>query len=322
MAESPHTPDEASEEPRKSREPRLRPRGATAFIYVGIALVLLGPPVVGLSLYLDEWHASHQERRVSSSAPVTVGMALHLKVTAQRVDPVANEVVLSVLPLPQESLREGAREGLSFTEDVQLASSHLIPGSIRLSKNTVPRLQQLRFILDGGRATHYPWDFYSTSISWNATTSNGSYIPVRMSFVNADPFFVMNPTRYVSNPESAGLELSIHRSRSTWIFTVFMMLAMWGLAFAVLAGAVILVHKKEGLTWPALGWMAATLFALVGFRNAAPGSPPIGSMMDYLAFFWSEAIIILSLAWVAAVGFRHDFRKLIRLKINGQDGGE
>lgn len=37
--------------------------------------------------------------------------------------------------------------------------------------------------------------------------------------------------------------------------------------------------------------MAATLFALVGMRNAAPGGPPIGSPIDYIAFFWAEAII-------------------------------
>ncbi|MFF2744216.1 DUF4436 family protein [Kitasatospora sp. NPDC058048] len=37
--------------------------------------------------------------------------------------------------------------------------------------------------------------------------------------------------------------------------------------------------------------MAATLFALVGIRNAAPGGPPIGSLIDCIAFFWAEAII-------------------------------
>ena len=56
--------------------------------------------------------------------------------------------------------------------------------------------------------------------------------------------------------------------------------------------------------WPALGWMAATLFALIGMRNAAPGSPPIGSLIDYAAFFWAEAIVAGSLTYVAATGIR------------------
>jgi hypothetical protein len=37
--------------------------------------------------------------------------------------------------------------------------------------------------------------------------------------------------------------------------------------------------------------MAASLFALAAFRNTAPGSPPIGSILDYAAFLWTEAII-------------------------------
>ncbi|AJF65975.1 hypothetical protein SVTN_17835 [Streptomyces vietnamensis] len=43
--------------------------------------------------------------------------------------------------------------------------------------------------------------------------------------------------------------------------------------------------------WPAMGWMAATLFALAGFRNSAPGSPPIGCLLDGTAFLQAEAIV-------------------------------
>lgn len=56
-------------------------------------------------------------------------------------------------------------------------------------------------------------------------------------------------------------------------------------------GGLPLVRRRMGLTWPALGWMAATLFALAAFRNTAPGAPPIGSLLDYLAFFWAETLI-------------------------------
>ncbi|MFD0574689.1 DUF4436 family protein [Kitasatospora gansuensis] len=54
--------------------------------------------------------------------------------------------------------------------------------------------------------------------------------------------------------------------------------------------------------------MAATLFALVGLRNAAPGSPPIGSVIDYVAFFWAEGIIAASLACTVAFGLRVEHR--------------
>ncbi|WP_329857739.1 DUF4436 family protein [Streptomyces sp. SP18ES09] len=79
---------------------------------------------------------------------------------------------------------------------------------------------------------------------------------------------------------------------------------MWALAVAVLTGTWFLVTRRKGLTWPALGWMAATLFALAAFRNAAPGSPPIGSLIDYLAFLWAETVIAFCLVTVVVSGFR------------------
>ncbi len=33
------------------------------------------------------------------------------------------------------------------------------------------------------------------------------------------------------------------------------------------------------------------LFAFVAFRNAAPGTPPFGTLMDFTSFFWAEGII-------------------------------
>ena len=81
-------------------------------------------------------------------------------------------------------------------------------------------------------------------------------------------------------------------------------IVMWALGLCVLAGALHIVRRRLGLVWPALGWMAATLFALVGFRNAAPGLPPVGSLIDYCAFFWAEALIALSLVLVTVRGIR------------------
>ncbi|MFF7633195.1 DUF4436 family protein [Kitasatospora sp. NPDC008050] len=43
-------------------------------------------------------------------------------------------------------------------------------------------------------------------------------------------------------------------------------------------------------------------------RNAAPGSPPIGSLMDYVAFFWAEGIIAASLTCTVVLGTRTEHR--------------
>ncbi|MFC8142400.1 DUF4436 family protein [Streptomyces paradoxus] len=85
--------------------------------------------------------------------------------------------------------------------------------------------------------------------------------------------------------------VGLARSGSLLVFAVFMMVVMWALAASVLIGAWYLTTGSEGLVWPGLAWMAATLFALAAFRNTAPGTPPIGCVPDWFAFLWAESII-------------------------------
>lgn len=143
--------------------------------------------------------------------------------------------------------------------------------------------------LTGGPITDYPFDAYETDMEFGAV-QGGESVPVRMTLTDRDALFSLA----VDTSEIKGAAVfsaEVARSRSVLVFSVFMMPAMWALAVAVLMGGRHLVRRRMGLTWPALGWMAATLFALAAFRNTAPGAPPIGSLLDYLAFFWAETLI-------------------------------
>lgn len=44
-----------------------------------------------------------------------------------------------------------------------------------------------------------------------------------------------------------------------------------------------------------MSWMAAMLFATVPLRGFLPGSPPVGSWVDYLVVLWVIAGLIASL---------------------------
>jgi hypothetical protein len=44
-----------------------------------------------------------------------------------------------------------------------------------------------------------------------------------------------------------------------------------------------------------LAWLGAVLFALVSFRTAAPGSPPVGTFFDFSSVFESVGIVAVSL---------------------------
>jgi hypothetical protein len=73
------------------------------------------------------------------------------------------------------------------------------------------------------------------------------------------------------------------------------MIAMWALTIGVicLVFRVFAGHRKIEISM--FSFLGALLFAFPALRNSQPGTPPIGTMSDFLAFFWAEVIIALSL---------------------------
>ncbi|MFF1405153.1 DUF4436 family protein [Streptomyces sp. NPDC058294] len=284
-------------------------------LYAGTALViaLLVALLAEAGTFLYAINTSSEPTLVDSGdVHRGTSMWLDLDVRVKKVDPGPGQVVLSVWPVGHGSLERRTATGYILTEDVRLISPYLASGDLLLAKNSAPHRQQLSIVLYGG-PTDYPWDSYSTYIQWKATSSDGTHIPVTMRVWNEDPFFTMHSVQaYAPDPGSAGLELNISRSGGTFILAWILIASMWTLAFAVLAGARVLVRQRQGLIWPSLGWMAATFFALVGLRNAAPGTPPIGSLFDYIAFFWAEGIIAVSLASAVLVGYWDEHSRLSR----------
>ena len=71
----------------------------------------------------------------------------------------------------------------------------------------------------------------------------------------------------------------------------------------VVTVAVMVLRGKRKVEVTALGWMGAMLFATIPLRNFLPGSPPIGSWIDYLIVLWVLAALVAGLvlfvvAWV------------------------
>jgi hypothetical protein len=256
---------------------------------------------VGWVLYKNEKTDRQQQQTTigyESSAE------LELDVTVQRVDTHDRQLLLNVVPVPRGRL---AGSSSVLTQDVEVHTASRALPIIHLAKGVIPTPLQVSISLEGGAVSDYPRDHYSAFMAWFATTSDGAPVETMMILNGVDPFFIVRPSFDVTLVliESVGavaLEVKLSRSRSSLALAGFIALAMWTLALAVLSGAIVLLRQRQRIVWPAMGWMAATLFAIVGLRSAAPGSPPIGSMLDYMAFFWSEAIITVSVAMVTVSG--------------------
>lgn len=263
---------------------RRQPRSPGGPLSAGLVLLAVAAAALcGLWLQFGERQDLDTRHTAGGQAPDRID----IDASVQRVDAAGRELVLRVLVTPRGELAEAG--GISPAENLTLQTSSSVRGDLTFPAHSRIASVDVPVTLTGGPITDYPFDAYETDMEFGAV-QGGESVPVRMTLTNRDALFSLA----VDTSEIKGAAVfsaEVARSRSVLVFSVFMMLAMWALAVAVLMGGWHLVRRQMGLTWPALGWMAATLFALAAFRNTAPGAPPIGSLLDYLAFFWAETLI-------------------------------
>ncbi|MFE2149306.1 DUF4436 family protein [Streptomyces lavendulae] len=276
-----------------------RPRRSPASllpVLLPIAVLIVVAVAVGSWLQFGERQAIDTVHTIGSGAADRVDV----EATVQRVDAAARELVLRVRVTPRGSL--GEEEGSAPVADLGLQTSAATLGDLAFKAHERLTTRDVQVAITGGSISDYPFDTYETDIEFWAQLG-GKPVPVRMLFSNNDTLFSASTTPTLS-PQEAAMGLMLSRSGSLLVFAVFMMVVMWALAASVLIGAWYLTTRGEGLVWPALAWMAATLFALAAFRNTAPGTPPIGCVVDWFAFLWAETVIALSLIAVVITSVR------------------
>lgn len=280
-------PPSDSARPRRSGMSMLR-------VLLPIALLILVAVAVGSWLQFTERQVIDTVHTVGSTARDRVDV----EAAIQRVDASARELSLRVRVTPRGAF--GEEEGSAPVAALSLQTSAQTLGDLEFKAHERITTKDLQVAVTDGSISDYPFDSYETDMEFWAQLG-GKDVPVRLLFSNNDTLFTASATPTASRDE-AGLGVKVSRSGSLLAFAAFMMIVMWALAASVLLGAWYLTTHRQGLPWPALGWMAATLFALSAFRNNAPGSPPIGCVLDWFAFLWAETIIALCLITVVVTG--------------------
>lgn len=277
--------------------PRPRRSGASMLpVLLPIAVLIVVAVSVGSWLQFNERQVIDTVHTVGSTARDRVDV----EATVQRVDAAARELVLRVRVTPRGTL--GEEDGTAPVADLSLQTSQATLGDLAFTAHERITTKDLQVAVTDGSISDYPFDSYETDVGFWALLG-GKEVPVRLLFSNNDTLFSVSATPTASRQEAVvGVKLS--RSGSLLVFAAFMMIVMWALAASVLLGAWYLTTRRQGLVWPALAWMAATLFALSAFRNTAPGTPPIGCVLDWFAFLWAETIIALCLIAVVITGVR------------------
>lgn len=156
-----------------------------------------------------------------------------------------------------------------------------------------------------GTVTDFPFDHYSADLSLSIQDADDDDdMPITVVVESTDPFFNVTSSYDAEQGDYLNIDLAVARSSPTMVFGVFIMILMLGLSFAAAVLAYFLVRNRQGLQYSAYSVMGALLFAMVPLRNAVPGSPPIGSVIDFMAFFIAEAVISTSLITSVVIGYR------------------
>lgn len=165
-----------------------------------------------------------------------------------------------------------------------------------------------------GNVEDYPSDSHATSL-WVAAyrqLPGGTYpLPVRLDAYGAWPGLDVKlraspmdtgTGKLTANEGITGRELDfvITRSHVTIAVVYFSVVLTWILIVSVIGMAVSVLFSWRSSEIAMLAFFGTLLFAMTAFRNALPGAPPMGTVSDYLAFFWGYVVAIAAIGVVAA----------------------
>ncbi|MEV6769771.1 DUF4436 family protein [Nocardia sp. NPDC051030] len=279
----------------------IKKRHSGAFWVVASVAVTIVALVLALSTYgvgRTRSETSHPFGNANTADRVD------LNIWIGKIDPATQTATVEVLARPKGALADKQGE---FVSDVLIYTSALKADPIKIKAGEPVSAAEVKVVVEG-TITDYPFDGYDAVLAFDVF-SGDKRLPVAATIASGDTLFDVS-----ENPEpgvNEGVDVTLHATRSapTLVFAVFIMILMLGLASAAAIACYYVLKGKRGLMFPACSMMGALLFALVPLRNAVPGAPPIGSIIDFASFFIAEGIISAALVGTVAIGYRVEIAK-------------
>jgi hypothetical protein len=269
-----------------------------AAVPVGAGLVL----AFSLVLYLTEVGA----RQVQLHGGTTQPDRLDILAEVVTIDLNRYEMLVRLAFVPRGALSDA--DGMTLARDVVLVVNAASgPSERQLAAGRLPSPTEVKLSFYEGEVADFPFDSHRATLLLAVGSSRSSSwepVPIAVEVVAGVHGLAVQAEIIPNRDGTLAVQFSITRSWATKGFTLLIMATMWSLALSVLALTVSVVALGRKLETAILGWLGAMLFAFPALRNAAPGAPPIGTLGDYLAFFWAETIVALCLVLIAVVYIR------------------
>ncbi len=185
-----------------------------------------------------------------------------------------------------------------------LVSDNDGPRSFTIAQDEIPSPQSLRLITDGF-VERWPFDAHTVDfavVSIQTVDGVGSAIPTRLCGSAHVPGWVFSSEEVAGTDEVVvdgepvtQLRVTATRSVATVAFGIVILGLMAVLPVLGLTVAIVAYRGIRKVEATLMSWMAAMLFATIPLRTFLPGSPPIGSWVDYLVVLWVVAGLVLGL---------------------------
>jgi hypothetical protein len=277
------------DEPNKSKKP----------LVIGIILLLV---FAGAYAFVLLAFKSEGENRAAGLAPNEKLGNDRIDTYARIVtaDPVKGDISVRLTFTPHGSLLSA--DGVTLSRDLLLDVSSAT-GKHAYEFKKGKRMDPAEVIVEiyEGEPMEYPFDKHEAQLSFyfepaGAATDADKSIPVAVQLYGSVSGLKIEAEYAKEHADDhVVIDLDLSRAPTAIFFSVFIMIAMWSLTLGVicLVFRVLAGHRKIEISM--FSFLGALLFAFPALRNSQPGTPPIGTLSDFLAFFWAEVIIALSL---------------------------
>jgi hypothetical protein len=239
--------------------------------------------------------------------------AVTIVMTPQSVNGAAERITMDVEITPPLDLMSD--DGVSLNAPLSVIISP-VDGeqSIELAEGSIPSSKTVA-VKTPGAIENWPFDRYrqDTLIVLASTVENGEKSTLQTvvhmdGYVSGWSFDANMRTSDLVVQDADGtlhpldvIDLSAGRSGSTMAFGFLLLALLVVMPTLVLIVSISVFTGRRKVEATLMSWIGAMLFATIPLRTFLPGSPPIGSWIDFLIVLWVIAALIAGLViYIAA----------------------
>lgn len=282
------------------------PAGRTLVIVIVAAFVLVYGAVIAL------YAATERSATVQGCPADPPEDAVLISLTPETVNAATDRIVATLEVLSFGPVADGD-SGLLRAPLTILVTDTEGPRTFTIAQDEIPSPQSVTF-LTTGFIERWPFDAHTVELAVVSSTTSGGTTEVVQTLLCGSAHV---PGWTFASEEIPGTdELVIDgepvtqarviatRSVATVAFGLVLLVLMTVLPVLGLTVAIVAYRGIRKVEATLMSWLAAMLFATIPLRTFLPGSPPIGSWVDYLVVLWVVAGLVLALAVYVAAWLR------------------